>query len=311
MSPRRAGAPPAYALYGEAAPPPLRLHVEAIAERSARHGWEIRPHRHAALCQLLVVRRGALVAELEGVAHALRAPALVTVPAQAVHGFRFGDDVEGWVFSLHEGYLAGLLATHAGLAAALQPLRVQRPLRGRWPELWRAAQALRDAAAAPDEAHAAAAVDAALLRLAVAAARALPAAGDPPRRGQPAGAPPPPRAVAQVQRLRELVEAQFRRQPAQSTLAVQVGVSTAQLNRACRQVLGHPARELLHRRLLLQAQRELAFGSLPVRRIAFDLGFADAAYFARFVRQRTGLSPLAWRQALQRADAAAAPVRVA
>ena len=73
---------PAYALYGEPASLPGidALHAESIAARSQLHGWEIRPHRHAQLCQLLVVRRGALQVLLDGQTQALRGPALVAVP---------------------------------------------------------------------------------------------------------------------------------------------------------------------------------------------------------------------------------------
>src|SRR6478735_23861 len=51
---------PAYALYGEAgrAPAVDPLHCESIAARSRLHDWEIRPHRHESLCQVLIVERG-------------------------------------------------------------------------------------------------------------------------------------------------------------------------------------------------------------------------------------------------------------
>ena len=77
--------PPTYALYGEPESGEAldALHCESIAERSAHHDWEIRPHRHAGLLQILYMRRGQGEALIEGVQHAMRGPCLVTVPPLA------------------------------------------------------------------------------------------------------------------------------------------------------------------------------------------------------------------------------------
>ena len=51
---------PVFQLYGEthAWPTPDPLHCETIPSRSSLYDWEIRPHRHADLVQLLYVRAG-------------------------------------------------------------------------------------------------------------------------------------------------------------------------------------------------------------------------------------------------------------
>jgi AraC family transcriptional activator of pobA len=281
---------PAYALYGQAAPVALadRLHCESIAERSRLHGWEIRPHRHEALFQLLVIAQGAAEAWLDGEHLLLQGPALISVPALAAHGFRFAPDIQGHVFTVSEPHLATLLQPHPGLALALLQLRAE-PLQAGAASV----RAAADALALEALGHAPwreAGIDAALLQLAVALARALPML-------QGETAAPASRAVMHVQRLRALVEAQFRQQPSQAVLAAQLGITPTQLNRACRQVLGHPAQAVLHARLLRQAQRELAYTDLGVKQIAFELGFTDVAYFTRFFRRLCGHPPAAWRAA--------------
>jgi AraC family transcriptional regulator, transcriptional activator of pobA len=288
---------PAYTLYGETGlgTLPDRLHAESIAARSRDHDWAIRPHRHEALCQWLVLVRGAAVARLDGRAVRLSAPAVVTVPALAAHGFEFSTDVDGHVFTLPEPHLRTLLVGHAGLVERLLVPRGWALADAAHP----ATQAVLAAAAcllAEAEGHGswrAAALDAAVLQLAVALARALP---------EPVAAPvdaPAERARAHVQRLQALLETQYRQQPGLPALAAQLGLTTMQLNRACRQVLGHAALGVLHARLLLQARRELAYTALSVKQIALELGFADAAYFTRFFRRGTGCTPSAWRVAAQ------------
>lgn len=293
---------PAYALYGEgsAAALPDRVHCESIAERSRLHDWEIRPHRHEALAQILWLERGAAQALLDGRQVPLRGPALVRVPALTAHGFRFAPRVEGWVFTLAESHLAAVLERHPGLAAALQGPRAGMLAAGA-SEVAAAARRLRDETLV-DAPWRGAAVDAALLALAVAAARSE----SPPLGASVAAAAaaapaapvaPSPRALHHVQRLKALVEVQFRQHPTQAALAAQLGITPTQLNRACRQVLGRPALHVLHARLLLQAQRELAYTGLAIKQVAFDLGFTDAAYFTRFFRRLAGSSPAAWRAA--------------
>jgi AraC family transcriptional activator of pobA len=302
LNPADAARLPAYALYGETGPAglPDRLHAESIAARSRHHDWEIRPHRHEALCQWLVLARGQAMARLDGQSVPLQAPAVVTVPALAAHGFAFSPEVEGHVLTLAEPHLRSLLAGHGELAERLLVLRAWS-LAGLAPALrqsvLQAAAQLRHEA----EGHAPwrhAALDAAVLALAVALARALPASAE------ATTAAPPERARRHVQRLQTLLESQYRQQPSQAALAAQLGLTPTQLNRACRQVLGHPALGVLHARLLLQARRELAYTALSIKQVALELGFADASYFTRFFRRATGTTPSAWRLAARQAAGA-------
>jgi AraC family transcriptional activator of pobA len=312
VRPARVSQPPSYQLYGEQGLRlPDRLHCESIAERSRLHGWDIRPHRHEQLFQCLVIDRGCVQAWLDGRGLVLQGPCVLTVPALAVHGFRFAPDIEGLVVTIQEAHLKALLQPHAAMGAALVRLhgrdlhpagegsvrasRVQAAAHALWQEVdspspWRAA-----------------ALDAALLHLMVALARALTALPAQPALPGPSSllptlppSPQPaarPRALAHVQGLQGWVNLLFRRHPTQAELAARLGITPTQLNRACKQVLGHSAQGVLHARLLLQAQRELTYSGLSIKQIAFDLGFSDAAYFTRFFRRGAGVSPAQWRVA--------------
>ena len=92
-----------------------------------------------------------------------------------------------------------------------------------------------------------------------------------------------------------LVEARFREQPTLAALAAEVGITPTQLNRVCHQVLGHSALGVLHGRLLLEAQRDLAYTTLSIKQIGLSLGFADAGYFTHFFQRLSGHTPTAWR----------------
>ncbi|HZF80037.1 MAG TPA: AraC family ligand binding domain-containing protein, partial [Rubrivivax sp.] len=112
-APQRPRRLPAYALYGEALPAmPLRAHCETIAERSRLHGWEIRPHEHTSLCQLVVIRSGRAQVLLDGRQYALRGPALITVPALCAHGFVFAPSIKGDVFTVSQRHLCAVLQAY-------------------------------------------------------------------------------------------------------------------------------------------------------------------------------------------------------
>ena len=56
---------------------------------------------------------------------------------------------------------------------------------------------------------------------------------------------------------------------------------------------------LLHQRLAREATRRLVHVAMPVSQLAFELGFDDPAYFCRFFKRQTGLSPRAYRERAQ------------
>lgn len=112
---------PNYRLYGEggARADVEFVHCESIPERSALHDWNIRPHRHDSLYQLLFMRQGSARILLEGVARELRAPCLVMIPPMVVHGYEFQRDVDGMVVTIAERSVEDILSTMPKLAPHL------------------------------------------------------------------------------------------------------------------------------------------------------------------------------------------------
>jgi AraC-like DNA-binding protein len=54
---------------------------------------------------------------------------------------------------------------------------------------------------------------------------------------------------------------------------------------------GTTVKKMISQRLILEAKRELSFGALTVKEIAFKLGFNDASYFSRFFKKHTNQNP--------------------
>lgn len=289
--PRRAAARvPAFALYGETGAPDAQLlHIEPIAVRSARYRWEIGAHRHQGLCQAVWLDAGAVRVALDEQMQTLAAPATVVLPPGVVHAFRFAPGTQGWVltFSPRE-----LLEGEGGAASEALEALFDRPLLGaldagdaavaRQGAVWQALGA--EFAAAPGGSPA-------VTWLARTAVWQL--AQTVRRQARVAGAPA--RHPALYTRFVRLVEQHHAAHWTVARFAQALGLSTERLNRLTRAESGRTALQVVHERLLREAQRHLLYTRVPVSKIAFDLGFEDPAYFTRFFRRHTGSSPVAWR----------------
>lgn len=91
------------------------------------------------------------------------------------------------------------------------------------------------------------------------------------------------------------VERRFGETRAVADYAKALGYSTRTLTRASLEAGGVAAKELIERRVALEAKRLLAHTSRPVGAIALDVGFSEATNFVKFFRRREGFSPLAFR----------------
>ena len=295
---------PTWALYGERATTLAaeRMHCESIAARSRLYDWEIRPHRHEAFFQILYIRRGSGEALFGARAEPIEAPCAITVPARAVHGFRFARDTDGVVVTVVEPQLERLLADSPGLAEALSVAGCQRLRAGS--EAAADAERLFDAFErefAGEAPWRVAAIGHLLSTALLLVARARLAGGG------PAGpsSREESRASRHLRRFRALVDRDYRERRGIADYAADLGITPTQLNRVCRQELGTSALGVVNQRRLREAERDLVYTRLGVKEIALSLGFADTAYFSRFFAKHAGTTPTAFRERARRELAAA------
>ncbi|MFW8635433.1 helix-turn-helix domain-containing protein [Cribrihabitans pelagius] len=276
-----------YNLFGETAELADVLHAETIRARSQLHDWELKPHRHARLHQLLVLTGGGGVAELDGNSHPLAPPCFVNVPHGVVHGFRFGSGTAGWVFTLPCELLDQSLAAGEGVRVPLELARVL-PL----PREMRALARLlfgEYGGAGFGRTQALRALATALLAQ---AARAIAAAQE---------VSPHGRSNPLFARFEALVERDFRSRRPLAAYARELAVSPTHLNRIAHQATGQPASQLIAARVLREARRLLIYTNLTAAQTAYELGFSDPAHFSRVFARGTGMPPRKFRQQLAQA----------
>jgi len=109
-----------YNLFGETAELADVMHCESIQARSQLHNWELKPHRHARLHQILFLTGGGGAADLDGHSHTLPPPCIVNVPRGVVHGFQFAPGTAGWVITLTSDLVDHCLAAGEGVRPSLE-----------------------------------------------------------------------------------------------------------------------------------------------------------------------------------------------
>lgn len=104
-----------------------------------------------------------------------------------------------------------------------------------------------------------------------------------------------------AQRFGLQVERRFRDGGAIADYASELHVSERTLAEATKRAVGKTPKEVVLDRLLLEAKRLLIHSNLAVADIAFKLNFEDPAYFGRFFRKRTAMSPGEFKKAMLQA----------
>ncbi|MGV2986128.1 4-hydroxyphenylacetate catabolism regulatory protein HpaA [Vibrio sp. E150_011] len=89
-------------------------------------------------------------------------------------------------------------------------------------------------------------------------------------------------------RFNQLIEEYYKAHWTLPQYAESIGLTTARLNDICRRVSGLASKKLVADRVMQEARRLLLLTALSVQEIAFELGYQDPAYFARFFKKNEG-----------------------
>ncbi len=116
---------------------------------------------------------------------------------------------------------------------------------------------------------------------------------------RPPGGPPAAHGRGQVltAAFKQLVLAHSAETRSVAFYADKLCITPKHLTEMLREATGKTASELLAEAVVLEAKALLQATALPMARIADQLHFADQFAFSRFFKQRTGLSPTAYKHA--------------
>lgn len=93
-----------------------------------------------------------------------------------------------------------------------------------------------------------------------------------------------------------LVEQNFRTLHSVTEYAKRLGLSPKSLTKHLQLLGADTPRDVIKKRIILEAKRQLIYSGESVKQIAFSLGFNDPAYFSRFFTKATSQSPLQYKK---------------
>lgn len=92
-----------------------------------------------------------------------------------------------------------------------------------------------------------------------------------------------------------VLEARFAATRSVHDYACEIGTSPKTLHRACFALAGLSPKQIIERRVVLEAGRLLAHTSISTAELAATLGFSEATNFVKFFRRHEGVTPTAFR----------------
>jgi AraC family transcriptional regulator, transcriptional activator of pobA len=264
------------------------VHVGHVTERGR---WRTEPHAHPAYGQVIFVRCGRGVINLEGRSVPFEAPCALLLPTECVHGLDYELDVDRWVVTIEEAYLTQVNAKLREFMSLWTLPRVISLAESSETELqfYQLVENLKREAESDAVGHVVG-TESLLTTLLLMLVRET-------RLDQPGAEAETRHDVRLVDRFRKLIDLHYRENLPLQDYASMMAVSPVQLRAACASAVDQSPAKMIHARIITEAKRNLIFGDMSVEQIAFELGFADAAYFTRFFRREVGQTPSQFRTA--------------
>lgn len=98
-----------------------------------------------------------------------------------------------------------------------------------------------------------------------------------------------------VAELMRLIDRNFIEQRETDFYAEKLGLTNRTVNDVSKKGTGKTVKQHLQERLILEIKKEIRLGRKSLKEIAFDLGFNEPAYFTRFFKHHTSMTPTRFR----------------
>ena len=289
---------PNYELFGEllAGGLPGPIHHENLRERSSKHNWTIRLHRHRRLAQIFLFNSTDVTLRLGDIEHTSSDQTILVVPPGVVHGFRFSEHVTGDVISIRLEEMPATLQQRFEMFSAASTTIFPRGRTDNFDNVTALVTQLR-------EAYRSVAFNKSEVLTSLADLITVYLAGD--LRDHNSLRPvnsdtPRARYDLQAEAFCNLLEENFQQPWTVSDYAEHVGISAPHLTRVCRSELAAPPNDLVRQRRMLEAKRLLEYTALSVSEIADRCGFRDAAFFSRTFKNHHDIPPHQYRKQLEK-----------
>lgn len=267
------------------------VHYQTFGRMAAFFGRDMQAHRHDGFFQLHYLVTGRIELQLDEQHYSVQAPLFILTPPSVPHAFFTQEDTDGYVLTVRQALITPLLnslyPTHRELvdipaiclSVADKPDEL-KTFNHYWALIGRES-ANQFSGREQSLAFLAQSLFTFLLR-------SIPL--DDHHSGGVRG------ELKLFQRFNQLIDQHYHQHLAVPEYAEKLGITESRLKDMCRRFANRPPKRLIFDKQLREAKRLLLFSDSPVFEIAYQLGFKDPAYFARFFNRLVGCSPSFWRE---------------
>ena len=267
------------------------VHYQTFGNMAAFFGRDMQAHRHDGFFQLHYLVSGHITLLLDELRYSVQAPLFILTPPSVPHAFFTQEDTDGHVLTVRQDIIIQLLeslypanpdlvnipAICLSVAGSPEDLKI-------FDHYW--------SLMAIESANGYIGKDQVLSSLAQALFtflfRSIPFDEHPTRgvRGE----------HHLFQQFNQLIDFHYKAHLSVPQYARKLGVTESRLKDMCRRFANRPPKRLIFDRILREAKRMLLYSDRPISEIAYQLGFKDPAYFARFFNRLANCSPSQWRE---------------
>ncbi|MBQ4913264.1 helix-turn-helix domain-containing protein [Maribacter sp. MMG018] len=266
------------------------IHIEPLQERSKIYSWEIKEHFHSNLIQIFIIESSEGTLFSEGKKINLKAPCVVTVPSNVLHGFNFEPKITGDVITISQSFFQTLLTEKPYITKEMGKLSCLN-LKNK-PEVLADLLKLKSKIQqeifdeAPEKSLALKIYfELFYLELYRSTLRSTSEALISKNKN-----------LAYFQQFQVLIRKHAQNLPSIRTFAKALGITQTHLNRVCHTVAGTSALKVVQDFTINEAKKYLLNTSYSISEISYFLNFNDPAYFSRLFKKRVGVPPGEFRK---------------
>ncbi len=266
------------------------MHCETLAYSSHKHKKIINEHLHTSLFQIFIVESGKLAFFIEKKKYLLEGPAIITIPENTLHEMKVEKGIKGKVMTVSTSFLENFFsnAPHALQELSITKIITEFDKGGSFEATHFFADNLHNEMNddLPEKKMVLQCYFNLLLSLTY---RLL-------KKNAEKFSLSDNRNLRYFRAFQKSVKKSYTTLRSIKQYAGELNISSVHLNRICRSSVGKPALHVVHEFLILEAEKFLKHTDLNISEIAYQLNFEDPAYFSRFFKKYTGVSPKKFRE---------------
>lgn len=248
-----------------------------------------KPHAHNFL-QIFLLEEGITTLLHDTQRFEVAAPAFFTIPKNIEHGFASSDDCRGWIINLSDNFLENILKKDANMVMELDVIHIEQFEEGE--ETDRIIQAMRKIVSEFNENFSGKTIMLqSLVSILIVRLHRLPKKNTnflfPNNSDNP--------SKIYFRKFMQLVKTAQSFKKSIEEFSSELHISQGHLNRVCKAITGKSPKDIVTDHYIYEIQIALSNVDKSIAQIAFELSFDDPAYFSRFFKKQTGITPKEYR----------------